>query len=118
MSAVILIECKAIPGRCGVLRRRCGACIQTVFLRSLTNLSIAFTRAIKSLKSFPIRRAIVDIFSPATSTYDFDTTNKFIHTMAAKLREANFTTLFFVDKEMHDSEQLASIHSLFDIGEG
>jgi len=80
----------------------------------LTNVGIALNKALKGTKEQPVGRAVVDIISPASQSFEFEIIYRFAQVTKAKLRNNNYTTLFTVDKDMHDAQTLSSFHQIFD----
>jgi len=80
----------------------------------LLNVGIAITRAISSLAKNRPRRAVVEILSPALSAYDLSQVHTFAQATKAKLSRQNLTSIFLVEKEMHDSTTLSTLLQPFD----
>jgi hypothetical protein len=80
----------------------------------LTNVGIAISKAQKTAKDVPVRRAIIDILSNAAQTFDFDILYTFAQRTRAKLVKGSYTTLFTLDREVHDNQTLSSFHQMFD----
>lgn len=80
----------------------------------LLNVGIAITRAIASLAKDSQKRAVVEILSPALSIYDLPQVHTFAQATKAKLSRHNLTTLFLVEREMHDSTTLSTLLQPFD----
>ena len=80
----------------------------------LLNVGIAITRAIASLAKDKPRRAVVEILSPALSVYDLSQVHTFAQATKAKLSRQNLTSIFLVEKEMHDSTTLSTLLQPFD----
>ena len=80
----------------------------------LANVGIAIARATVSLSKDGERRAAVEILSPALSAYDLSAVYSFAQSMKAKLERSSFTSLFVLEKEMHDERAVSSIHQPFD----
>ncbi|MFQ6128094.1 MAG: ATPase domain-containing protein [Thermoplasmata archaeon] len=80
----------------------------------LINVGIAFSRAIAELEESPNKRAVVEILSPALNEYDLQKVYGFAQSTKAKLERIGFTSLFLVEKEMHDSVTLSTLLQPFD----
>ena len=80
----------------------------------LINVGIAFSRAIADLDESTKKRAVVEILSPALNEYDIQKVYGFAQSTKAKLEKMGFTSLFLVEKEMHDSVTLSTLLQPFD----
>ncbi len=80
----------------------------------LINVGIAFSRAIADLDESTKKRAVVEILSPALNEYDLQKVYGFAQSTKAKLEKMGFTSLFLVEKEMHDSVTLSTLLQPFD----
>ncbi|MBI4416741.1 MAG: hypothetical protein HY557_07145 [Euryarchaeota archaeon] len=80
----------------------------------LANVGIAISRAIASLPRDLELRAAVEILSSALSIYDLPNVYTLAQSTKAKLERFGFTSLFVVEKEMHDERTLSSLHQPFD----
>jgi hypothetical protein len=80
----------------------------------LINVGIAFSRAIAELPEVEDKRAVVEILSPALNEYDLQKVYGFAQSTKAKLEKIGFTSLFLVEKEMHDSVSLSTLLQPFD----
>ncbi len=80
----------------------------------LANVGIAISRAIAALSREGERRAAVEVLSPALSAYDAPAVYGFAQSSKAKLERLGITSLFVVEKEMHDERTVSSIHQPFD----
>ena len=80
----------------------------------LANVGIAISRAVGALSRGGERRAAIEVLSPALSTYDLSAVYGFAQSTKAKLERSNFTTLFALEKEMHDERTVSSIHQPFE----
>jgi len=81
--------------------------------KSLTNLAIAVTDASTGLKDDLVKRAILDIITPAVTIFGLDPTFKLLQSMVAKLKELGFTSIFIIEKETHEPEEIATIGQTF-----
>ena len=80
----------------------------------LANVGIAISRAIAALPRDGEKCAAVEILSPALSVYDLPNVYGFAQSTKAKLERFRFTSLFVLEKEMHDERTLSSLHQPFD----
>ncbi|MCK4456956.1 MAG: lamin tail domain-containing protein, partial [Thermoplasmata archaeon] len=80
----------------------------------LINVGIAFSRAIADLDESTEKRAVVEILSPALNEYDIQKVYGFAQSTKAKLEKIGFTSLFLVEKEMHDGVTLSTLLQPFD----
>src|SRR5881296_3189974 len=80
----------------------------------LTNLGVALSRAIASLTGGGSRRAVIELLSPATSSYEVTQVYAFAQSAKRKFDRHEFTSLVLVEKEMHSSPQLTTLHQPFD----
>jgi len=80
----------------------------------LANVGIAVSRAIASLPREGEKRAAVEVLSPALSVYDLPMVYGFAQSTKAKLERFGLTSVFVVEKEMHDERTLSSLHQPFD----
>jgi KaiC/GvpD/RAD55 family RecA-like ATPase len=82
--------------------------------KGITNLGIAITDAGQTLQEEEVKRAVIDVVSSAVKIFGMDTGYRFVQTIVAKLKEMGFTTIFIVDKDMHEDEELGTISQTFD----
>ena len=80
----------------------------------LANVGIAISRAIASLPRDKELRAAVEVLSSALSIYELQNVYGFAQSTKAKLERYGFTSLFVLDKDMHDERTVSSIHQPFD----
>ena len=80
----------------------------------LANVGIAISRAVASLPREGERRAAMEVLSPALSAYDLSAVYGFAQSTKAKLERSGFTSMFVLEKEMHDERAVSSIHQPFD----
>ncbi len=80
----------------------------------LANVGIAISRAVAALPREGDKRAAVEVLSPALSVYDLAAVYGFAQSTKAKLERFGVTSLFVVEKEMHDERTLSSLHQPFD----
>src|SRR5213593_4052658 len=80
----------------------------------LTNLGVALSRAIASLTGGGSRRAVIELLSPATSSYEVTQVYAFAQSAKRKFDRHQFTSLVLLEKEMHSSAQLTTLHQPFD----
>jgi len=80
----------------------------------LANVGIAISRAIAALPRDGEKRAALEILSPALNVYDLPNVYGFAQSSKAKLERFGFTSLFVLEKEMHDERTLSSLHQPFD----
>src|SRR2546426_3509951 len=80
----------------------------------LANVGIAISRALAALPREATKRAVVEVLSPALSIYDLPNVFGFAQSTKAKLERFGFTSLFVLQKEMHDERTLSTLHQPFD----
>src|SRR5256712_317509 len=80
----------------------------------LTNLGVALSRAIAGLTGGGSRRAVIELLSPATSSYEVTQVYAFAQSAKRKFDRHEFTSLVLLEKEMHSSPQLTTLHQPFD----
>ncbi len=80
----------------------------------LANVGIAVSRAIASFPKDTELRAAVEVLSPALSFYELQNVYGFAQSTKAKLERFGFTSLFVLEKEMHDERTVSSIQQPFD----
>ncbi|MEW5936439.1 MAG: RAD55 family ATPase [Candidatus Thermoplasmatota archaeon] len=80
----------------------------------LTALAIAVERAISKLPENKPKRALIDLLSPASQFHELSEICDLAMAMKVKLTSANFTSLFLLNEDMHDSKALSMIQPLFD----
>jgi len=80
----------------------------------IANVAIALSRAIASIASAPRKRAVFEILSPALSVYDLQEVYSFARGTRAKLEKNRITSIFLIEKEMHDPKTLSTLHQPFD----
>src|SRR3989441_3635328 len=80
----------------------------------LTNLGVALSRAIASLTGGGSRRAVIELLSPATSSYEVTQVYAFAQSAKRKFDRHQFTSLVLLEKEMHSGAQLTTLHQPFD----
>jgi len=80
----------------------------------LANVGIAISRAIAALPREGDRRAAVEVLSPALSIYDLREVYSFAQSTKAKLERFGFTSLFVLEKGMHEAQTPSLIHEPFD----
>src|SRR2546428_117485 len=88
-----------------------------IFIRSssdLTNLGVALSRAIAALTGGGSRRAVIELLSPATSSYEVTQVYAFAQSAKRKFDRHQFTSLVLIEKEMHSGAQLTTFHQPFD----
>ncbi|MEM2900027.1 MAG: RAD55 family ATPase, partial [Thermoplasmata archaeon] len=81
--------------------------------KALTNVEIAINKILRSIDG-KTTRAIIDVLSPALKVFDFETVYKFAQTIRAKFKKDGVTALFIIDKDMHETRTLSSLHRVFD----
>jgi len=82
--------------------------------RDLTHLGIAFDMSLKKIANAPTKRGVVEVISPALKMFDSQKVYSFCEAVKDKLKDAEVTTIFIVEKELHDPRTLASLQQLFD----
>src|SRR5947208_1747561 len=80
----------------------------------LTNLGVALCRAIVGLADGGPRRAVLEILSPATNVYEVTQVYAFAQSAKRKFDRHRFTSLILLEKEMHPSAELTTLHQPFD----
>jgi len=80
---------------------------------SLTNVSIALEKALSRVEGKGVR-AVVEILSPALKSYALEDVYKLAQGCIAKLDKRNATSLFLLEKEMHDSVKISTLQQPFD----
>src|SRR5207245_6500962 len=80
----------------------------------LTNLGVALSRAIVGLAEPGPRRAVLEILSPATNVYEVTQVYAFAQSAKRKFDRHRFTSLILLEKEMHPSAELTTLHQPFD----
>src|SRR5213593_493405 len=80
----------------------------------LTNLGVALSRAIAGLTGGGLRRAVIELLSPATSSYEVTQVYAFAQSAKRKFDRHQFTSLVLLEKEMHSSPHLTTLHQPFD----
>src|SRR6058998_428750 len=80
----------------------------------LTNLGVALSRAIAGLTGGGSRRAVIELLSPATSSYEVTQVYAFAQSAKRKFDRHQFTSLVLLEKEMHSGAQLTTLHQPFD----
>src|SRR5256886_14048369 len=80
----------------------------------LTNLGVALSRAIAGLTGGESRRAVIELLSPATSSYEVTQVYAFAQSAKRKFDRHQFTSLVLLEKEMHSGAQLTTLHQPFD----
>src|SRR5213596_259927 len=80
----------------------------------LTNLGVALSRAIAGLTGGGSRRAVIELLSPATSSYEVTQVYAFAQSAKRKFDRHQFTSLVLLEKEMHSNPQLTTLHQPFD----
>src|SRR5438552_3704005 len=80
----------------------------------LTNLGVALSRAIAALAGDGPRRAVIELLSPATSSYEVTQVYAFAQSAKRKFDRHQFTSLILLEKEMHSGAQLTTLHQPFD----
>src|SRR5256712_7392377 len=80
----------------------------------LTNLGVALSRAIAGLTGDGSRRAVIELLSPATSSYEVTQVNAFAQSAKRKFDRHQFTSLVLLEKEMHSRAQRTTLHQPFD----
>src|SRR5881409_2762913 len=80
----------------------------------LTNLGVALSRAIAGRTGGGSRRAVIELLSPATSSYEVTQVYAFAQSAKRKFDRHQFTSLVLLEKEMHSNPQLTTLHQPFD----
>ncbi|MFQ5910393.1 MAG: ATPase domain-containing protein [Thermoplasmata archaeon] len=82
--------------------------------QSLLNLEIAITDAAKRLSSYPRKRAVLDVLSPALKMFGSDEVYTFAQKLRTRLRDEGIASLLVLEKGMHPDDVVQSIHQSFD----
>lgn len=82
--------------------------------QSLLNLEIAITDATKRLSSYPRKRAMLDVLSPALKMFGSSEAYTFAQKLRTRLRDDNVASLLILEKGMHPDDIVQSIHQTFD----
>jgi len=80
----------------------------------LTNLGVALSRAIAALARGQPPRAVIELLSPAASSYEVTQVYAFAQSAKRKFDRHQFTSLVLLEKEMHSGPQLTTLHQPFD----
>ncbi|MGI0149270.1 MAG: DUF7504 family protein, partial [Thermoplasmata archaeon] len=80
----------------------------------LTNLGVALSRAIAALSGDQSRRAVIELLSPATNVYEITEVYAFAQSAKKKFDRYRFTSLVLLEKDMHSSSELTTLHQPFD----
>src|SRR6266571_6514484 len=80
----------------------------------LTNLDVALSRAIAGLVGDSPRRAVIEILSPATNVYEVTQVYAFAQSAKRKFDRSRFTSLVLLEKDMHSTPELTTLHQPFD----
>src|SRR5256712_1012324 len=80
----------------------------------LTNLGVALSRAIVGLTDGGPRRAVLEILSPATNVYEGTQGYSVAQSAKRKFDRHRVTSLILLEKEMHPSPELTTLHQPFD----
>ncbi len=85
-------------------------------VESLTNINIALTQAIRKLDPSPKnpRRICIDLLSDVLLQHRSVQTRKWLTELLTQLRSTGFTVLATINPQMHPSEELYAILSLFE----
>jgi hypothetical protein len=85
-------------------------------VENLTSINIALTQAIRTLNPTlrSSRRICIGLLSDLLLQHGPVQTRKWLTELLAQLRLAGFTTLAVINSQMHPSEQLHAVLSLFD----
>jgi len=79
----------------------------------LTNVSIALEKALSRVEGKGVR-AVVEVLSPALKSYSLEDVYKLAQGCIAKLDKRGATSLFLLEKEMHDSVKISTLQQPFD----
>jgi KaiC/GvpD/RAD55 family RecA-like ATPase len=74
--------------------------------KDLTNLGIAINRGIKALKDAPVKRAVIDVLSPALNFFEYKRIYNFVQSMVARFKSSNITTIFSMEFEVEEAKML------------
>ncbi len=80
----------------------------------LANAGAALSRAIAGLAGDGLKRAIVEMLSPALNVYELSQVYAFAQSTKRKFDRFHFTALFLLEKEMHTAPVLSTLHQPFD----
>jgi KaiC/GvpD/RAD55 family RecA-like ATPase/Tfp pilus assembly protein PilF len=79
----------------------------------IKNVSIALGKVLSRIGEGNVR-AVVEILSPALSSYTLEEVYKFAQGCKARFDQKNTTALFLLEKEMHDKPTMSSLQQPFD----
>jgi len=80
----------------------------------LTNLGVAMSRAMAALSGDQVRRAVIELLSPATNVYEISQVYAFAQSAKKKFDRYEFTSLVLLEKDMHSAPELTTLHQPFD----
>src|SRR3989441_51901 len=80
----------------------------------LTNLGVALSRAIAALARGQPPRAVIELLSPATSSYEVTQVYALAQSAKRKFDRHQFTSLVLLEKAMHSSPPPTTLHQPFD----
>ncbi len=84
-------------------------------IENLTNINIALTQAIRKLDpSIQNKRICLDVISDILLQHHSVQTRKWLLELITQLKVAGFTTLAVMNPQMHPSEEMSAVLSLFD----
>ncbi|MDG6225372.1 MAG: RAD55 family ATPase [Candidatus Thermoplasmatota archaeon] len=91
---------------------RDGYCLKSS--KILSNLGIAINKAIREVEYSSVQLAVVHIISSAINIFDFQMVYNFIQRLRAKFKEEGMASLFIIDRDTMETENLNKIREVFD----
>ena len=80
--------------------------------RDLSSVVVGIRKAMGWMKDTPVKRAYVDLLSPFLKHFDFNSVYEFTQILNARLKEADFTSVFIVEAD--HATDISSIEEVFD----
>jgi len=80
----------------------------------LTNVGIALDKLVQRMDDDVVKRAVIDIVSPAITMFGFERVYSFVQSVIANFKANDITALFVMDSEMHTTETIHLLHQAFD----
>ena len=89
---------------------------EEIFLvnRSLSNIGMGFSQAIKSLSNFEIVVAYIELLSPLLKYEDEKKVYEFTQVIIGRLKNSSITSIFTLEKDMQDKTIETALEQLFD----
>ena len=89
-----------------------GHCLKSS--KIISNLGIAINKAIREVQYSSVQLAVVHIISSAINIFDFQMVYNFVQRLRAKFKEEGMASLFIIDKDSMDAENLNKMREVFD----